>query len=56
MRIFKIVKHRHVICLKFGDRCFASLTMLGLEAKASTCSAIKENLISYCRKFVAVIN
>ena len=39
---------------------FTSLTMLTYEAKASICSAIKENLILYCHKFaalaVAVIN
>ena len=39
---------------------FTFLTMLTYEAKASICSAIKENLILYCHKFaalaVAVIN
>ena len=61
LKIFNNVKHPHAICLKFGDRVFISLTMLGCEAKAmQSCSAIKENLILYCRKYsafvVAVIN
>ena len=42
--IFNNVKHRHTICLKFGDNFFISLTMLGLQAKASVCSTIKQNL------------
>ena len=60
MKIFNNVKYRHVICFKFGGRFFASLTMLEREAKAIIYSAIKENLILYCRMFlsfvVAVIN
>ena len=53
MRILNNVKHRHVICLKFGDRFFNSLKMLGLEAKVSIYSTIKENLTLHCRKFSA---
>ena len=32
-----------------ATRFLTFLTMLGLEAKATICSAIKENLILYCR-------
>ena len=53
MKIFKNVKHCHAICLKFGDNFFTYPAMLGLEAKTSICSSIKENGISYCRKFSA---
>ena len=53
MGIFNNVKHRHAICFKYANRFFTSLTMLGLEAKASNCFEIKENLILYCRKISA---
>ena len=39
MTIF--AKHRNTIRFKFGDIFFTFLTMLGLQAKASICSAIK---------------
>ena len=60
MKKFNNIKDRHANCLKFGDGFFTSLTILGLEAKASIYPSIKENLISYCRRcstvVVAVIN
>ena len=53
MKIFNNVKYRHAICLKFGDRIFTSLTILVAEAKI--CSAIKENLTLYCRRFLHLL-
>ena len=47
------VKNRYAIRLKLGDKFLTFLTYLVLEAKASICSAIKERLLLYCRKFSA---
>ena len=55
VKIFNYVKYRHKMCLKFADRFFTSLTMLGLQAKASVCSRIKENLLLYCHTFSVII-
>ena len=55
MSIVYIVKHRSAIRLKFGDKFLTSLTKLVLQAKASICCTIKENLLLYCRKFSAFV-
>ena len=51
MRVMYNVKHRHAIRLKFRAKFLTSLIKLVLEAEASICSTIKENLLLYCRKF-----
>ena len=53
MRIIYNLKHRYAIRLKFGDKFLISLAKLVLEEKASACSRIKENLLLYCRQFLA---
>ena len=53
MRIIYNVKHRYAIRLKFGGNFLTSPTKLELEAKASI--AIEENLLLYCRKFLAFV-
>ena len=45
MRLMYNAKHCHAICLKFVDKFLPSLTKLVLEAKASMCSTLKENLL-----------
>ena len=45
MRIFKNVKFRHTMCLKFGD--FTYPVMLGIEQKGSMSSTIQENVTVY---------
>ena len=45
MRLMYNAKHCYAICLKFVDKFLPSLTKLVLEAKASMCSTIKENLL-----------
>ena len=58
MRIILNIKHNYAIRLKFRDNYLTCLTNLVLEAKAGTCSTVKENLLLYCRTlltFLAVV-
>ena len=55
MEILHNAKYRHAVCLKLGDRFFTSLITWQCQANASICSAIKENLILYSRKFSALV-
>ena len=55
MTITYSTKHRNAICLKFGYKVLTSLTKLVLQAKASICSTINENLILHCCKFLAFV-
>ena len=49
------VKHRHTLCLKFGDIFFTSLMRLVLEVKGGICFTLQENLLLCCRKFSAFV-
>ena len=53
IKIIYKLKHHYAILLKFGHNFFTSLTKFVLEAKASICSEIKENLPLHCRKLSA---
>ena len=55
MRIIYNAKRRYAIRLKFGDKFLTSPAKLVFEAKANICSSIKENLLLYCRKFMAFV-
>ena len=55
MRVVYKVKYRYAICLKFGIKFLTSQTKLVLEAKSRICSTIRENLLLYCRKFLAFV-
>ena len=44
-----------VIRLKFGDIFSTSYSKLVVEMEAIFCSTIKENLFSYCSKFLAFL-
>ena len=54
-RRFNNSKHRHAICLKFGDLVFTLPTKLVLDEKASICSKIKENPLLYYRKLLVFV-
>ena len=41
--------------LKFEEKVLTFITKLVLEAKASICSTIKENLLLYYRRFSAFV-
>ena len=57
MRILFNVKHHHANYLESGDTFLTSLTKLVLksEVKTSICSTNKENVFSYCGKFLAFV-
>ena len=55
MRIIYNRKYCNAIFFKFGKRFLTFLAKTVLEAKTSTCSTIKENLLLYCRKFVMAV-
>ena len=49
--IYNNVKHPYATDLKFGDKLnFSNQVML--EEKATICTAIKENLLLFCRKLL----
>ena len=55
MRFIYNVKHSYAIRLKFEEKFLGSLTKLVLEVKGSIYFRIKENVLLYCRKFLAFV-
>ena len=55
IKIIYNVRRGYAIRLKYGGKLLIFVTKYVLEAKASICSTIKENLLLYCLKFSALV-
>ena len=51
LSIWMRTKYRHAICLKFAVLYLNFLIKLVFQAEVNISSAIKENLLLYCRKY-----